>query len=97
LNNKSFLTQQKVKLNNDEPLLNNNNNSFESTLKNKNTEPTTNNNTIKKNLKLIDLTEPNDVNRTSSVLDSTWSETKLDLKDLPKLYAALSKQNLTSN
>ncbi len=45
------------------------------------------------------MSEPNNnlsENKTQSVLDNTWSEVKINIKDLPKLYSQLSKQNLTS-
>ncbi len=53
-----------------------------------------------KPVKTIDLTDKIDINedsdRNTNRPDNIWSEIKLNLKDLPKHYAALSKQNLTS-
>ena len=49
-----------------------------------------------KPLKLIELDE-HDVNiNAENSSKNKWTECKFNLKDLPKLYAALAKQNLTS-
>jgi hypothetical protein len=52
-----------------------------------------------KSVKTIDLTDKIDINEDSdrnTRPDNIWSEIRLNFKDLPKHYAALSKQNLTS-
>ena len=98
MDKKNILAKQKPKLQFNDNLSNNTKNdavlsSQENDISIKNAVK----NDTKIKFKEIDLTVSNEKEVSKkSVLDETWSECNFKLKDLPKLYAQLSKQNLTS-